>query len=55
MYTLEEIDLLNSLFTFVLKRNGYQQFNAKEYERGVIVIWTRSDITDSTVVRKRSD
>ena len=52
-YTRDEIDLLNDLFTFVLRRHGYHQYNYVEYERGVLVIWKKGTNSWSTVERRR--
>lgn len=52
-YTREEIDLLNDLFTFVIRRHGYHQFNYVEYDRGVLIIWKKGTSSWSTVERRR--
>ena len=52
-YTQEEIGLLNELFTFIIRRYGYQQYNYIEYDRGVIVIWKKDLNSWSTVERRR--
>lgn len=52
-YTREEIDLLNDLFTFVIRRYGYVQYNYIEYDRGVLVIWKKGTSSWSTVERRK--
>lgn len=51
-HTLDETDLLNSLYIFTLKSHGYKQYHMKEYDLGVLIIW-RKDNDESTIKRER--
>ena len=53
-YTIEEIGLLNDLFTFVIRRYGYVQYNYIEYDRGMIIIWNKGS-NKTTIERIRGN
>ena len=51
-YNVDDLSMLNDLYVFMLKLNGYRQYNMKQYDRGVLVIWRKGDgIT--TITRRR--
>jgi len=50
----DDIDLLNSIYIFTLKRHGYKQYNERQYERGVMIVWKKDSNSLSTVERRKT-